>query len=195
MKRSVKTEYFKRVISALKSKLNVGNVFQAINVWAVPAVQYGAWVIQWTKEELRQMYMKTRKLLTIYGRLHPRSCVDRLYIPRSNGGRGLVSTKISTKIMKLRTRQAYTAKIIVICENNYSIAVNYFRKTFHRRCLTWFWIYLGFWICQRSECTMVVKVLLLTQTKQFILEGESPALNLYLPKQSPEVLYSKKRCS
>ena len=42
MKRSVKTEYFKRVISALKSKLNVGNVFQAINVWAVPAVQYGA---------------------------------------------------------------------------------------------------------------------------------------------------------
>ena len=35
------------------------------------------------------MDKKTRKLSTIYGRLHPRSCVDRLYIPR----RGLVSVE------------------------------------------------------------------------------------------------------
>ena len=27
---------------------------------------------------------------TIYGGLHARSCVDRLYIPKSNGGSGLV---------------------------------------------------------------------------------------------------------
>ena len=40
MKRSVKTEYFKRVRSALKSKLNAGNVFEAINIWAVPTVRY-----------------------------------------------------------------------------------------------------------------------------------------------------------
>ena len=46
MKRSVKTEYFKRARPALKSKLNAGNVFQAINVWAVPAVQHGAGIIQ-----------------------------------------------------------------------------------------------------------------------------------------------------
>ena len=38
MKRSIKTEYFKRVRSALKSKLKAGNVFQAINIWAVPTV-------------------------------------------------------------------------------------------------------------------------------------------------------------
>ena len=35
MKKSVKTEYFKRVRSALKSKLNAWNVLQAINIWAV----------------------------------------------------------------------------------------------------------------------------------------------------------------
>ena len=40
MKRSVKTEYFKRVRSALKSKLNAGNVFEAINIWAVPTARY-----------------------------------------------------------------------------------------------------------------------------------------------------------
>ena len=34
---------------------------------------------------------KTRKLFTIYGALHPKSDVDRLYIPRREGGRGLIS--------------------------------------------------------------------------------------------------------
>ena len=38
IKRSVKTEYFRRVRSAVKSKLNAGNVFQAVNIWAVPTV-------------------------------------------------------------------------------------------------------------------------------------------------------------
>ena len=34
---------------------------------------------------------KTRKLFTIYGALHPKSDVDRLYIPRKEGGRGLIT--------------------------------------------------------------------------------------------------------
>ena len=35
----------------------------------------------------------TRNLITMYGKLQAKSCVDRLYIPRSDGGRGLVSVK------------------------------------------------------------------------------------------------------
>ena len=46
--------------------------------------------------------------------------------------------------------QVYTMKII--------IAVNYFRKTLHHRCLKSFWICLGFWICQRSEYTGVLNM-------------------------------------
>ena len=86
MKRSVKTEYFKRVRATLKSKLNSGNVFQAINIWGIPAVRYGAGIIQRTKEELQQMDRNTRTPITIHGGLHPRLCV-----PRSDGGRGLIS--------------------------------------------------------------------------------------------------------
>jgi len=33
---------------------------------------------------------KTRKLITIYGMLHPRGDVDRLYLPREIGRRGLM---------------------------------------------------------------------------------------------------------
>ena len=40
--------------------------------------------------ELQAIDKKTRQLFTIYGALHPNSDVDRLYIPRKEGGRGLI---------------------------------------------------------------------------------------------------------
>ena len=43
------------------------------------------------KGELQAINRKTRKLFTIYGALHPKSDVGRLYIPRKEGGRGLIS--------------------------------------------------------------------------------------------------------
>ena len=39
------------------------------------------------------MDRKTRKLLTIYRSLHPQADVDRLYVKRSQGGRGLISVE------------------------------------------------------------------------------------------------------
>ena len=37
-------------------------------------------------------------MFTIYGALHPKSDVDRLYIPRKEGGRGLISTEDCAKL-------------------------------------------------------------------------------------------------
>ena len=45
----------------------------------------------WRKSELQAIDRKTRKLFTIYGALNPKSDVDRLYIPRKERGRGLIS--------------------------------------------------------------------------------------------------------
>ena len=39
------------------------------------------------------MDRKTRKRMTIYGMLHPRSDVDRLFRPRRCGGRGLIGVE------------------------------------------------------------------------------------------------------
>ena len=44
----------------------------------------------WLKEEVQQLDRKKRKLLTI---LHPKSDIDRLYIPRREGGRGLLNVE------------------------------------------------------------------------------------------------------
>ena len=45
------------------------------------------------KEEIHQLDIRTKKLLTMHGGLHPKSNVDRLYIPRKEGGRGLLNVE------------------------------------------------------------------------------------------------------
>jgi hypothetical protein len=84
----------------LKSKLNAGNIIKAINSQAVSIIRYGAWLIEWTKEELKEMDRKTRKILTIYKCFHPRDDVDRLYWKRVEGGRGFQSVEDVVEIEK-----------------------------------------------------------------------------------------------
>ena len=64
----------------MKSKLNGGNLVRGVNAWAVSLLRYSAAFVSWTKSELQAIDRKTRKLFTIYGSLHPKSDVDRLYI-------------------------------------------------------------------------------------------------------------------
>ena len=54
-------------------------------------IKYSAAFVSWQKSELQAIDRRTRKLFTINGALHPKSDVDRLYIPRQEGGRGLIS--------------------------------------------------------------------------------------------------------
>ena len=91
MKELVKKEYFRRVKAVAKSKLYAGNLIKGVNAWAVSVVRYSAGVLEWTVKELRAMDVKTRKLLTMFGAFHKRSSVDRLYMKRKDGGRGLIS--------------------------------------------------------------------------------------------------------
>ena len=43
-------------------------------------IRYGAGVLDWTKEELKSIDIKTRKLVTMNENLHPRANVGRLYL-------------------------------------------------------------------------------------------------------------------
>ena len=89
MKLKVSKEYFRRLKKVLKLKLNGGNLVQEVNTWAVSLLRYSAVFISWRKFELQAIDSETRKLFTIYGGLHPKSDVDRLYVPRKDGRRGL----------------------------------------------------------------------------------------------------------
>ena len=91
MKLNVSKEYNRRLRKVLKLKLNGGNLVRGVYTWAVSLLRYSAAFVSWTKNELQAVDRKTRKFFTIYGALHFKSYVDRLYIPRKEGGRGLIS--------------------------------------------------------------------------------------------------------
>ena len=91
MKLNVLKEYIRRLRKVLKSKLNGGNLVCGINTWAVSLLRYSAAFVSWRKSDLEAIDRKTRKLFTIYGALHPKSDVDRLYTSRKEGGRALIS--------------------------------------------------------------------------------------------------------
>jgi len=46
-------------------------------------------IINW-RQELQILDKKTRKLQTIHGQHHPKADVHCLYVPRKQGGRGLM---------------------------------------------------------------------------------------------------------
>ena len=73
MKLNVSKEYIRRIRKVLKSKLNGGNLVRGVNTWAVSLLRYSAAFISWRKNELQAIDRKTRKLLTIYEALHPKS--------------------------------------------------------------------------------------------------------------------------
>ena len=93
MKLNISKKYITRLKKVLKSKLNGGSLFQGVNTWTVFLLRYSAAFISWKRCELQDIDMKTRNLFTIYGRLHPKSDVCRLYIPRNDGGGGLIALK------------------------------------------------------------------------------------------------------
>ena len=80
-----------------RSKLNGGNLIGDINTWAVGVVRYSAGVVDWTMEEMISMDKRTRKILAMNGCLHTRSNVARLYLPRKEGGRGLIGIEESVR--------------------------------------------------------------------------------------------------
>jgi len=93
MKTELQSEYRKRVRAILKTQLSGKNKIAAINSLAIPVIRYSGGVVSWTQTELKELDRGTRKLLTTYRGLAKRSDVDRLYIARRDGGRGLLSVE------------------------------------------------------------------------------------------------------
>ena len=79
-----------RLSLVLGTELSAKNKIQATGSLAVPVLRYSFGIINRHQEELQKLDQKTRKLLTIHGQQHPKTDVDRLYVPRKQGGRGLM---------------------------------------------------------------------------------------------------------
>lgn len=98
MKTKIRKEYYRRVRQVLNTELNAKNKIAAINALAVPIMTYSFGIVDWLKTEIEQIDRRTRKLLTMGGMHHPKADVDRLYIKRRNGGRGLIELQSAFEI-------------------------------------------------------------------------------------------------
>ena len=95
MKEKITKEYLRRTRKLLETKISSRNLIKRIDVWAVSLVGYARPFLKWTREELKQMDQRTRKLMTMHKALHSKDDVDRLYVSRKEGGRGLASIEDS----------------------------------------------------------------------------------------------------
>ena len=120
MKEKVKKEYYRRVRMVLKTELNASNRFEAINTLAIPVVTYSFNIIDWKRSEIKRLDTKTRKLLTLSKMHHTKADVDRLYLPRNAGGRGLIQLEASYNIQNNHDRARYIPKEHRWCPNRTS---------------------------------------------------------------------------
>ena len=60
-------------------------------------VTYGFGVIDWPNYKINDIDVRTRKILTLHKVIYRNNCLDRLYLPRSEGGLGLTEVNQSFK--------------------------------------------------------------------------------------------------
>lgn len=89
-KKYIKTQYKNRLTQILRSKLNSGNIFKAINTYAIPLLAYSFGIIRWSVTDLEELNRLNRTELTKHRMHHPKSCTERVNLNRSEGGRGLL---------------------------------------------------------------------------------------------------------
>ena len=105
MKDEIRREYLRRTWKLLETKLSSRNLIQGINTSQV---------------ELKQIDQRTRKLMTMNQALHPRDDVDRLYISRKEGGRGLASIEdtVDASIQRVEDYQEKHERGLIIAIRN-----------------------------------------------------------------------------
>jgi hypothetical protein len=62
IKENLEKQFYLRIKSILKSKLNGNNLIKAVNTYAVPLLTYSFGVIKWSKTNLQNINIKTRVL-------------------------------------------------------------------------------------------------------------------------------------
>lgn len=106
IKETIENKYKNRLTKIMRTQLNAKNKIKAINSWAIPILTYSFGVIQWTITDVQALDRLTRKILTNNRALHPNSAIERLYLPRKQGGRGLVNIE-ATHNIQIHKLQAY----------------------------------------------------------------------------------------
>lgn len=94
LKGEISKRYTAMVKRIWKTELSARNKIAANNILATPILMHTFGCMKWTCEELQKMDRETRRIMLECKSLHPRASVQRLYLPRHLGGRGLIGVEL-----------------------------------------------------------------------------------------------------
>ena len=139
-KDKVKREYLRRTRKIWKSELNARNKVTAHNCFAVAMVRPTVGILDWSKQEIRDIDTATRKILAMTGSLNKKSDIDRLYVKRDQGGRGIISIEdrycirmisLHEHLEQVKHQNHYLMKVIEHEKNNIVRLSNEFKEEFN----------------------------------------------------------------
>ncbi|GJQ79250.1 hypothetical protein Trydic_g5494 [Trypoxylus dichotomus] len=91
VKATLVERYKKTLRTIWMSELTAKHKSTATNMLSMPIVSHTFASIRWNVDEINQLDRDTRKTLTMCKNLHPKASAQRLYLPRHEGGRGLIN--------------------------------------------------------------------------------------------------------
>lgn len=106
VKLKLKAEFSRRIKLILKTSLNARNTTMAINAFATSVITYSMGVVKWSDTDLEELDRIVRVQMTKYRSRHPKSAVERVYIPRKEGGLGIINLH-SMKNRQVKTMRTY----------------------------------------------------------------------------------------
>ena len=100
------TKEYKARVKIWNSELNGNNKVIAHYSFAVPVLTKTIRILNWTKKEISDLdIMMARKIMNMTGALHTAGDIDRLYIKRKKGGRGLRSIEDMYEIQTVGSKK------------------------------------------------------------------------------------------
>jgi Reverse transcriptase (RNA-dependent DNA polymerase) len=91
VRKQVQKKVLERVIKLCKADIHGKNLSMAINSWALPVAVYTFGVLSWSTSSLQEFDQKIRTTMSKFKVHFPRSSLARFYLPRGEGGRGLLN--------------------------------------------------------------------------------------------------------
>ena len=138
----IKDELAARIRRLCKSRLNAKNLIKAINEHAISLVNYYVGLLKLEPEDYRDIDSEIRKILSEEQvHLQP-ACMERLYLPREELGRGLHCVEHRSEQMLLQlhntldaskeisTRRAAILKVEYDCKTHLSVIVPYLKTKY-----------------------------------------------------------------
>ncbi|KAL0839729.1 hypothetical protein ABMA28_016372 [Loxostege sticticalis] len=98
------TKFHRRLDLIFRSELNSKNTVKAVNTFAIPVLTYSFGIVHWSQTDLKKLQRSVHTKLTKNRKHHPKSCVQRLTLPRQEGGRGFID------IQNLHNKQISTLR-------------------------------------------------------------------------------------